>query len=135
MPSPSAYAFVAERAGHRCEYCLAPEALFNAPFEVEHIVPLTRAGPTVARNLALACRSCNAHKGGATVGIDPQSRRTAPLFHPRREAWDDHFALETATGLIVGQTGTGRATVRRLAMNAPRALGARLIWMALHWYP
>jgi len=31
------YAGVAERAGHRCEYCHAPEAIFNLPFEVEHI--------------------------------------------------------------------------------------------------
>ena len=33
------YPFVAERACHRCEYCHAPEAIFNFPFEVEHIVP------------------------------------------------------------------------------------------------
>ena len=33
------YPLVAERAGHRCEYCLAPEAVFNFPFEVEHIFP------------------------------------------------------------------------------------------------
>ena len=39
------YAGVAERAGHRCEYCHAPEAIFNLPFEVEHIVPTSRDGP------------------------------------------------------------------------------------------
>lgn len=33
------YASVAARAGHRCEYCHAPEAVFNFPFEVEHVVP------------------------------------------------------------------------------------------------
>jgi len=26
------YARVAQRAGHRCEYCRAPEAVFNFPF-------------------------------------------------------------------------------------------------------
>jgi hypothetical protein len=31
------YRVVAQRAGHRCEYCRAPEAVFNFPFEVEHI--------------------------------------------------------------------------------------------------
>jgi hypothetical protein len=31
------YAFVALRAGHRCEYCHAPEVVFNSLFEVEHI--------------------------------------------------------------------------------------------------
>ena len=38
------YPFVAERAAHRCEYCRAPEAIFNFPFEVEHIIPLSRDG-------------------------------------------------------------------------------------------
>jgi hypothetical protein len=28
------YEVVALRAGHRCEYCHAPEAVFNFPFEV-----------------------------------------------------------------------------------------------------
>ena len=32
------YALVAARAKHRCEYCHAPEAIFNFPFEVEHIL-------------------------------------------------------------------------------------------------
>ena len=53
------YAGVAERAGHRCEYCHAPEAIFNLPFEVEHIVPTSRDGPDDESNQALACRACN----------------------------------------------------------------------------
>lgn len=31
------YPLVARRAGHRCEYCRAPEAVFNFPFEVERL--------------------------------------------------------------------------------------------------
>ena len=31
------YFLVAERAYHRCEYCHAPESIFNAVLEVEHI--------------------------------------------------------------------------------------------------
>ena len=38
------YEAVALRAGHRCEYCRAPEAVFNFPFEVEYIIPLVHAG-------------------------------------------------------------------------------------------
>jgi 5-methylcytosine-specific restriction endonuclease McrA len=53
------YAAVAERARHRCEYCGAPEAVFNVPFEVEHIRPLVHGGSHVHDNLALSCRSCN----------------------------------------------------------------------------
>ena len=47
------YAGVAERAGHRCEYCHAPEAIFNLPFEVEHIVPTSRGGPDDESNRRL----------------------------------------------------------------------------------
>jgi hypothetical protein len=38
------YHEIARRALHRCEYCHAPELVFNLPFEVEHIVPLSRNG-------------------------------------------------------------------------------------------
>jgi hypothetical protein len=33
------YTLVADRAAHQCEYCHAPELVFNFPFEVEHIIP------------------------------------------------------------------------------------------------
>ncbi len=33
------YPFVAERAERRCEYCRAPEEVFNFAFEVEHLLP------------------------------------------------------------------------------------------------
>ena len=32
------YPEVAQRAGHRCEHCPAPEVIFNFPFDVEQIV-------------------------------------------------------------------------------------------------
>jgi 5-methylcytosine-specific restriction endonuclease McrA len=56
------YAPVAERSGHRREYCHAPEAIFNLPFEVEHIVPTSRDGADDESNLALACRACSLYK-------------------------------------------------------------------------
>ena len=63
------YTMIAERANHRCEYCQAPELVFNFPFEVEHITPLSRQGTNDEANLALACRSCNLHKGARISGI------------------------------------------------------------------
>jgi hypothetical protein len=50
------YPLVARRADHRCEYCRAPEAVFNFPFEVEHVVPSSRGGADDESNLCLACR-------------------------------------------------------------------------------
>ena len=61
------YPLVAERAQRRCEYCLAPESIFNSPFEVEHITPLALGGADEEWNLALSCRSCNASKFQATA--------------------------------------------------------------------
>jgi hypothetical protein len=48
-----AYPEVASRAGHRCEYCHAPEVIFNFPFEVEHVIPIARGGSDALQNLAL----------------------------------------------------------------------------------
>src|SRR5512142_856193 len=47
------YAVVAERAVHRCEYCGAPEAIFNLPFEVEHIIPPGRGGADHENDLVM----------------------------------------------------------------------------------
>jgi pyruvate-formate lyase-activating enzyme len=38
------YFMVAERAQHRCEYCHAPESIFNIVMEVEHIIPVAKGG-------------------------------------------------------------------------------------------
>ena len=38
------YPAVAERTGFRCEYCRAPERVFNFAFEVEHIYPRKEGG-------------------------------------------------------------------------------------------
>jgi len=40
------YPPVSARARHSCEYCRAPEIVFNLPFEVEHIIPLAHGGET-----------------------------------------------------------------------------------------
>ena len=75
---------VAERAAHRCEYCRAPEAVFNFPFEVEHIVPTFCGGADLESNWALSCRACNLHKGVHREAIDAQTGVLVPLFHPRQ---------------------------------------------------
>lgn len=67
------YTAIAQRANHRCEYCKAPEVVFNFPFEVEHIIPLSRQGSNDEANLALACRSCNLRKGNRTSGLSSRS--------------------------------------------------------------
>lgn len=129
------YASVARRAGHRCEYCHAPEAIFNFPFEVEHVTPISQQGPDRDDNWALACRSCNLYKGDAVVKRDDANNIVVPLFHPRTQRWDDHFQVNVADGTIVGKDSVGRATVARLRMNSESQIRARLQWIRVGLYP
>src|SRR5258706_165634 len=86
------YAAVAQRAAHRCEYCQAPEAIFNFSFEVEHIVPPGLGGTDDESNLALSSRGCNLFKSSQIGPVDPQTESTTLLFNPRENRWEDHFA-------------------------------------------
>src|SRR5438132_4033129 len=120
------YPLVAARAGHRCEYCRAPEAIFNFPFEIEHVVPLGQHGQDHESNWALACRSCNLRKSNHLTGPDETTQNQERLFHPRLELWNHHFLIDR-TGAIEGKTPTGRATVARLQMNTALQLEARKV--------
>jgi hypothetical protein len=129
------YPLVADRAGHRREYCRAPEAIFNLPFEVEHILPTSRGGPDEPSNLAPSCRACNLFKADQIAAFDAETRAEILLFDPRTEPWEQHFSINQATGEIVGLTPVGRATVAGLPMNRPVQLAARLQWMRLGIFP
>ncbi|MGC4042814.1 MAG: HNH endonuclease [Armatimonas sp.] len=131
----SLYPEVSRRAGRRCEYCHAPESVFNFRFEVEHILPSADGGSDDLPNLCLACRACNSFKGAFTHGIDSESGETVSLFHPRRDGWEEHFVFNAATFEIHGLTPVGRATVERLRFNDIFQLEARPRWMALNLFP
>jgi 5-methylcytosine-specific restriction endonuclease McrA len=73
---------VRERAHNLCEYCQMPQALSAAPFELDHIISKQHGGHTGANNLALACLSCNGHKGPNIASLDPKTRKLTPLFNP-----------------------------------------------------
>lgn len=129
------YEQVALRAEHRCEYCHAPEAVFNFPFEVEHIIPLVRAGTDTAHNWALACRACNVRKGAYVEHVDSVTHAVVRLYHPRQDLWNEHFRVDVDTGVIEGRTAIGRATVAQLEMNSPVQCAARQHWIRLGLFP
>lgn len=131
----SHYALVAARGGHRCEYCHAPEAVFNFPFEVEHIAPSNRGGTETDENLALACRSCNLFKSDAIAAVVSDTGEMCRLFHPRADRWLDHFAVDAESCELRGLTPIGRATVGQLRMNNPPQLLARQQWLRLGLFP
>lgn len=84
---------VRERAGERCEYCRIAQVGQEATFHVDHVQPRREGGPTTQENLALACVSCSLRKGARVRAVDPVSGEAAELFHRRRDAWSDHFAV------------------------------------------
>ncbi len=129
------YEWVAERAGHRCEYCQAPEVVFNFPFEVEHIIPPRHGGTEADDNLALACRACNVRKGARIEHIDPETGTAVRLYRPREHQWNEHFRVDVGTALVEGRTATGRATVALLRMNSAGQIEARRLWMRLGVFP
>ena len=114
--------FVRQRAGERCEYCRLPQRASALRFHVEHIIARQHGGGNDLENLALACPECNYQKGTNLSGMDPDTGKVTPLFHPRRDAWPEHFARDAAR--ITGRTPAGRTTVWLLEMNT----GARVRW-------
>jgi hypothetical protein len=129
------YQAVARRAGHRCEYCHAPEAVFNFPFEVEHVYPTSRGGADDESNLCLSCRACNLRKGSRLSFRDDLTGDDVPLFDPRAQRWQEHFTVDPESAEINGSTPAGRATVAGLDLNHPLQLLARQMWIRLRLFP
>ena len=97
---------VRRRAGNVCEYCRIPQdATPLISFHIEHIVSRQHGGSDALDALALACDRCNAYKGPNLASIDPETTAVVPLFHPREDNWDDHFAVRG--GYIVSLTAKG----------------------------
>jgi hypothetical protein len=114
---------VRERANRRCEYCLISEINTFAVHEIDHIVAEKHGGKTSLENLALSCTLCNRRKGSDLSSIDPKSGELVPLFHPRKDRWEDHFCFNGAH--MDALTATGRATVQMLGLNAEMRLAER----------
>lgn len=115
---------VRDRAGQRCEYCRLKQAHEpDRPFHVEHIIATCHRGGDGLDNLALACQWCNLLKGPNLTGLDPDTEQLVRLFHPRRDAWTDHFRMEGAR--IIGVSDVGRTTAWLLEMNSDDRLELR----------
>lgn len=126
---------VRNRARGCCEYCGSQDSYSPQPFVVEHILPRSKGGPTKLENLAWACQGCNSYKHIKIEGIDPANQVPAPLFHPRNQRWDDHFAWDAGTTRIIGLTPTGRATVATLQMNREPLVNLRRVLHAMGEHP
>jgi hypothetical protein len=120
------------RAGGRCEYCLLASRLQIGTFPLDHIIPRSAGGKTEENNLALACAHCNACKWAHVDGLDEQEGVLVRLFHPRHDAWNNHFRWSVVRpGELEGQTPIGRATIARLRVNHPEVVEIRRLLTAL----
>lgn len=106
---------VRHRAGDRCEYCRLPQEFSDLRLHIEHVIPRQHGGDDRLENLALACPACNLSKGPNLTGLDPATGEIVRLFHPRHDAWHEHFAAEGT--LITGKTAIARTTVQLLGFN------------------
>lgn len=127
--------FVIERANGCCEYCRSQARFATQPFSIEHILPRSQGGNNTLDNLALACQGCNNHKYTKTQGLDPVSGRKMPLFHPRKNAWKDHFNWNHDYTIIIGLTPIGRATVNTLKLNRESLVNLRRVLFIMGEHP
>jgi 5-methylcytosine-specific restriction endonuclease McrA len=123
---------VMARAKLKCEYCCVHQDFSIYTHEIDHTIALKHGGKTIAENLALACLSCNRHKGSDLTSLDPVSGDITPLFNPRRHQWSQHFQLQDAQ--ILGITDIGRTTVFLLHFNTPEAIFSRQLLIAQNCY-
>lgn len=114
---------VAARASRRCEYCLIHEDDCFWGCQVDHIISEKHGGKTTPANLAYCCAFCNRHKGSDLSGLDAK-RQLVPLFHPRKDRWEEHFRFRGTQ--ILGLTAVGKVTAKLLRFNDPSRLEERL---------
>ncbi len=116
---------IKERADYRCEYCLLPNSHSPSTFHLEHIIPLIKGGNNTLANLAYACTGCNEFKSAKTTAIDPATGEKIPLFHPRKDNWNDHFKWSDDSLHIIGITLKGKLSIQALNMNREGLLNLR----------
>ena len=111
------------RAQNRSEYCRLHQDYSELSLHLEHIIARQDVAGNDLENLALACHYCNRKKGPNLAGIDPLTNEITPLFHPRRDNWQDHFRWNGP--IIDGLTPVGRATANVLALNDGKRMKLR----------
>jgi hypothetical protein len=126
---------VMRRAVDTCEYCRARAEFSSDPLTVDHIIAVSRNGRTVAENLACACFGCNQRKANLLAALDPMTELPAPLFHPREQAWNEHFYWSEDFTHILALTPTGRATIEALQLNRAGLVNLRRALHAIGEHP
>jgi HNH endonuclease len=113
------------RANKCCEYCKSQDKYSPTAFTIDHITPESLDGTSDFENLAYACFLCNRLKSNKLKSFDAITEKWIPLYNPRTEVWDEHFAWsEDATNLL-GITTIGRCMVKELKLNRDKLIEYR----------
>ncbi len=123
------------QANYLCEYCLCPEYFSPDPFEIDHIIALSKGGSDDLINLALTCSGCNGYKSDAIQALDPGSAQIVSLYNPRKDIWADHFCWNEHFTHILGLSPIGRATIVRLRLNRLNVINLRIILRQVGEFP
>lgn len=126
---------VVARAKNLCEYCLSRADFATETFVIDHIFPISLGGSNELDNLALACSGCNGRKYNKLTELDPLTGQLVPLFNPRQEKWDYHFTWNNDFTMVIGLTGTGRATLNALDMNRSSVINIRMALYTIGKHP
>lgn len=66
--TPEEWAALCEKFGHRCACCDA-----SAPLSADHVIPVTKGGPSSIDNIQPLCTPCNCRKGVQIIDYRPEA--------------------------------------------------------------
>jgi hypothetical protein len=113
------------RANKCCEYCKSQDKYSPTDFTIDHITPESLDGTSDFENLAYACFLCNRLKSNKLKSFDTISQKWMPLYNPRTDVWDEHFAWSEDATHILGITTIGRCTVKERKLNRDKLIEYR----------
>ena len=99
---------------HRCAYCQTTQANSGQPDGRRPHLARDAGGDTAFTTSVLHVVGVTSIKAPKTAAIDPLTGEMTPIFHPRHDRWQGHFAWDESTIYWSGLTQNGRATINRL---------------------
>ncbi len=105
----------------RCGYCDMHENEVGSELEIDHFRPLAAGGSDEPHNMVYCCSACNRNK--RDYWPEDETRR---LLHPLLDVWTLHLR-QTEDGQLEALSERGANHLRRLRLNRPQLIAARLL--------
>ena len=118
-----------------CEYCWLHSNFSSNSFHFDHILPTSKGGLSVFKNIVRSCGGCNGYKHDKTHYRDPLTRQLCRLYNPREDKWQEHFQWSNDDLVVEGITGIGRATVELLQLNRIGSVNLRVLLKLVGLHP